>query len=363
MKYISILSAISCATAFSLSKKRSKCVERCNQLPFKVSIETRRKACLAGCGSPDVDPSINAEIRSSHSNDATCIEHCNAQEGSRRSKRACIKQCSASSEYYESTNRTHPSEVEAITSAEFDLQSDGIKSVDASSSIKVDLQDEKSKYENITSIELKSSTRLSLQENAHSVNSTSSTETSHAETELKEILETESESESQTLREESNDLSANNTGLTTTAAHLMNGTKKNELQTSDHGSFAVAPNTTEMKIKPASDTRTHAQNETRSMGTFATPTSNSYDAPSVVPAAAPHTTSNTSSQNDTLSVHLESEVNTSSVDYSKGCIDRCNGKRTLKRKREACLKRCRSSIPYDLTSALKQGYASSKIEL
>jgi hypothetical protein len=300
---------------------------------------------------------MNMEFKPTLSDDASCIEHCNAQKGSRRFKKACIQRCTGSSKYG-STDIRHPN-----TSIDIVTQLGGIQSADGLSPIKVDLQDEKRTNE--------FTTPLSLQDN-----STGTEPSSSAQIEVQKLLETDFEAETvrinvsdaalNSTREVSSDPNSNSTGSTMTAAHLMNEATKNEPQNSDHGNVTVVLNTTETKIDVASETK--AQNETSPKDTTSAPTSDkdvsskttSFDVPSWAPAAAP----TVMSQNSTLSIDLDSEHDSVAehdsaiLDFNRECIDKCNGKRTLKRKRDACLKLCSSSAP-----SLKQEYASSKFEL
>lgn len=50
MKCMFHLSVLSSTSAFSIIGKKSRCVERCNQLPFKVAVNSRRAACIENCG-------------------------------------------------------------------------------------------------------------------------------------------------------------------------------------------------------------------------------------------------------------------------------------------------------------------------
>lgn len=111
MKKHMIILPVLQVSAFSLSRSQSKCVERCNSLPFKIAIETRRKACIEGCR-PIHDTPINTNpTPTAASRDATCVEECNAKGGSRRFKSACIRRCPESYEL-DSNEAARPSDAD-----------------------------------------------------------------------------------------------------------------------------------------------------------------------------------------------------------------------------------------------------------
>lgn len=88
MKSTLLLSLLTCASA--LSRRQFLCVQRCNQLPFKVAVTARRASCIEGCNtiSTPVNSSNGAILR-----DARCVKKCNARKTPYRKRTECIERC------------------------------------------------------------------------------------------------------------------------------------------------------------------------------------------------------------------------------------------------------------------------------
>lgn len=67
-----------------LSRRESLCIQRCNQLPFKVAVNTRRAACIEGCDSFKVENTVTSFM---------CVRKCNARKTSQRKIAECIARC------------------------------------------------------------------------------------------------------------------------------------------------------------------------------------------------------------------------------------------------------------------------------
>jgi hypothetical protein len=91
----------------------------------------------------------------------------------------------------------------------------------------------------------------------------------------------------------------------------------------------------------------------------------SSNEPSALPVApAPSIGVVGSNHNASQPVYVAPQLDSPlSLDANQECLAKCNEKRTLKRKKDACIKRCESNAPSSSTSLLKRGYNSAKFEL
>lgn len=80
----------------ALSRKHSICVNRCNNLPFKVAVSARRASCIEGCNATATATVLNHVINSS-SRDLKCIKKCNSRKTTHRRTIECIERCPDSS--------------------------------------------------------------------------------------------------------------------------------------------------------------------------------------------------------------------------------------------------------------------------
>ena len=89
-KYTVLLPVLSYTSAFNLSRKHSECTERCNQLPFKVAVESRRSDCIKSCAPKVYDDALS---QSAVGRDEICVNLCKDKKGSKRFIKACILRC------------------------------------------------------------------------------------------------------------------------------------------------------------------------------------------------------------------------------------------------------------------------------
>lgn len=87
MKITLILSFLTCASA--TNRGQFLCVQRCNQLPFKVAVDARRASCIEGCNSTVTLNNTSEAIQ----RDIKCVKKCNARKTPYRKTTECIERC------------------------------------------------------------------------------------------------------------------------------------------------------------------------------------------------------------------------------------------------------------------------------
>jgi hypothetical protein len=75
-------------SAAALDRKQHLCIQRCNQLPFKVAISARRASCIEGCNATAAKINADSILR-----DAKCVKKCNARKTPHRRTIECIERC------------------------------------------------------------------------------------------------------------------------------------------------------------------------------------------------------------------------------------------------------------------------------
>ena len=357
MRYIILLPVLSSASAFlSGHLNHSQCIERCNERPFKVAIKYRRAECTKAC-TPNrySNGSSQTEDR-----DASCISHCNAQKGSERFKSSCRARCPKLYVTVENVYNKDEETENSVSQNDSNLDHDPVL------------------YLPVDELAPKASTPAPMENSAQGSTNSSSmalyppsasiqviNNMSHVRVATDNVHNTSEEL----------GLPSNNSSAAIYQSMFdNNGGKHKILSYGSNSSRAPAMSHKVGVLETVvSHVTTPALNKTISMSTATehkAKVSNllapSLNEPSAVSYAAPATSIDNVSLNHNASqpVYVAPQVDSPlSLDADLECQAKCNEKRTLKRKRDACMKRCGSNAPSSTASLLKRGYNSAKFEL
>ncbi|KAL3799260.1 hypothetical protein HJC23_012985 [Cyclotella cryptica] len=354
MKYTLILPGLAYthASAWTISGNQAECVQRCNDLPFKVAVSARRAACIESCSS---DPAV--------SRDPSCVDECNSKRTPRRKRAACIMRCPIPSD-----SKNDEATLNNSTSNESET---GYQTIDLSIYSKDDTN---------TTVNVDSVSYLNLEDPAFNTESRNGQDTdaftivakavdslSNSSVGVIEYWQNETISSNESTLE-NNDFIVDNRN-DTLKSELFNASKE-MVQATSTRSFDLA----------FDENKTNSLNDEFEGNANAdvVGTSKVDDLPhnSMVPTNAESTPSMgnfTSHQNKSSSLDLVSDDD-DLIKRDNDCVNSCTKKRTLQRKRDACLERCRvlknekdimftsndSSSPL---SILTKGRGSVKFEL
>jgi hypothetical protein len=368
MRYIILLPILSSASAFLSSHlNHSECIERCNGRPFKVAIEARRAECKKSCApNRHSDGSSQTEDRV-----ATCISHCNAQKGSERFKSSCRSRCPKLYDTAENDNNSKDEETKTSVSqndANANVDNDPVSYLPVEKLASVPAPKEN------TSIALMGPNINSTQGTVNASSTVLYPGSTHIQ-EIDHMSDVKNATDNvlnvpEELRLPFNSsasvfqsISDNNGGKL--KALFYGSNRSRTLAMAPKGETVVSNNmSTPAPNKTSSINGTITGHKTEFSNLSATP---SLNEPSALHAApAPSVGVVGSNQNASQPVYVATQVlvdSPLSLDANQECIAKCNEKRTLKRKKDACIKRCESNAPSSSTSLLKRGYNSAKFEL
>jgi len=355
MKYTLILPVLAYthASAWAIPGNQSECVKRCNDLPFKVAVSARRAVCIESCRSGPAAP-----------RDPSCVNDCKSTRKQRRKRAACIEHCPIFSE-----TKNDEITLDSVTSNQSEaayqtMDLSAYSKNDTSSNVNVDPVS----YLPLEDLVFKTESRNGKETDADRIVTKSMGSLSNSSHDVVEYWQNETRSSNESTLKNNNVIIDDKNE--TTASDLFNVSKEMQEATSDR---SFDPAFDENKTNSLND-ELDAQANVDVVGT---PSKlNELPHASMVPTNAESTPSIgnfTSHQNKSSSLDIVSDDDDLSKRHRE-CVNSCTKKRTLQRKRDACLERCHvlenqkdiKSTLHDSSntvSILTRGRGSVKFEL
>ena len=356
MRYIILLPVLSSASAFLSSHlNHSQCIERCNERPFKVAIKSRRAECTKAC---TLNRYSNGSSQT-EDRDASCISHCNAQKGSKRFKSSCRARCPKLDVTVENVYNKDEDTENSVSQNDSNVDHDPVL------------------YLPVDELAPKASTPAPMENSTQGTTNSSSmalyppstsiqviNNMSHVRDATESVLNTSEE-----LGPPSNSSAAiyqsmfnNNGGKLKTLSY---GSKSSRAPAMSH-KVGVLETVVPHVTTPALNKTISMSPATEHKAKVSDLSAPSLNEPSAASYAAPAISIDNVGLNHNASqpAYVVPQVDSPlSLDADLECQAKCNEKRTLKRKRDACMRRCGSNAPSSTASSLKRGYNSAKFEL